>query len=157
VERTREFGEVYLGLALWRRLGLHEFLRELLQEGRESVPWEPVACVLKLARFCAQRSELGIAESWYERTALEDLLAVDAAQMNDDRHYRGLDLLGEHKEQLCAHLMERYRDWFGVRFEFPRQRGCGGDGDEVRRCGGFCGGSAARCRGEQWRRGVRPM
>jgi len=54
VERTREFGEGYLGLALWRRLGLHEFLRELLPEGRESVPWEPVACVLTLARFCAQ-------------------------------------------------------------------------------------------------------
>ena len=118
VERAREFGEVYLGLALWRRLGLHEFLRELLPEGRESVPWEPVACVLTLARFCAQRSELGIAESWYERTALEDLLGVDAAQINDDRLYRGLDLLGAHKEQLCAHLMERYRDWFGVRFEF---------------------------------------
>ncbi len=52
------------------------------------------------------------------RTALEDLLGVDAAQINDDRLYRGLDLLGAHKEQLCAHLMERYRDWFGVRFEF---------------------------------------
>jgi len=118
VERAREFGEVYLGLALWRRLGLQEFLRELLPEGRESVPWEPVACVLTLARFCAQRSELGIAESWYEHTALEDLLGVDAAQINDDRLYRGLDLLGARKEQLCAHLMERYRDWFGVRFEF---------------------------------------
>ena len=118
VERAREFGEVYLGLALWRRLGLQEFLRELLPQGRESVPWEPVACVLTLARFCAQRSELGIAESWYEHTALEDLLGIDAAQINDDRLYRGLDLLGAHKEQLCAHLMERYRDWFGVRFEF---------------------------------------
>jgi len=118
VERAREFGEVYLGLALWRRLGLHQLLRELLPQGRESVPWEPVACVLTLARFCAQRSELCVAESWYERTALEDLLGVDAAQINDDRLYRGLDLLGEHKEQLCAHLMERYRDWFGVRFEF---------------------------------------
>ncbi len=66
VERAREFGEVYLGLALWRRLGLHQLLRELLPQGRESVPWEPVACVLTLARFCAQRSELGVAESWYE-------------------------------------------------------------------------------------------
>ena len=25
VERVREFGKAYLGLALWRRLGLHEF------------------------------------------------------------------------------------------------------------------------------------
>ena len=38
--------------------------------------------------------------------------------MNDDRLYRGLDVLAAHKDQLCAHLMERYRSWFGVQFEF---------------------------------------
>jgi transposase len=26
--------------------------------------------------------------------------------------------LGAHKDELCEHLMKRYRDWFGVRFEF---------------------------------------
>jgi transposase len=118
VERTREFGDVYLPLSLWRRLGLHRLLRDLIEPGRESVPWEQVACVLTVARFCAQRSELGIAESWYQRTALEDLLGVAPEQINDDRLYRGLDVLGQHKQRLCEHLMERYRDWFGVRMEF---------------------------------------
>src|SRR5690606_26473060 len=66
VERTREFGEVYLGLALWRRLGLHRLLGELIQAGRETVPWPQAISVLAVARFCAQRSELGIAEGWYE-------------------------------------------------------------------------------------------
>src|SRR5262249_52487210 len=108
----------YLGLALWRRLGLHRVLQELIEQGRERVPWEQVASVLTVARFCAQRSELGIAERWYEQTALEDLLGIDPAQLNDDRLYRGLDVLGVHKDRLCAHLMERYRDWFGVRMEF---------------------------------------
>ena len=28
VERVRRFGDVYLGLALWRRLGLHNFFKE---------------------------------------------------------------------------------------------------------------------------------
>jgi hypothetical protein len=28
-----------------------------------------------------------------------------------------LDVLHAHKDALCAHLMERYRSWFGVRFE----------------------------------------
>ena len=34
VERVREFGSVYLALALWRRLGLHDLLSELMGEGR---------------------------------------------------------------------------------------------------------------------------
>ena len=62
VERTRDFGEVYLGLALWRRLKLDELLATLLPAGRESVDWARVAALLTIARFCAQRSELGIAE-----------------------------------------------------------------------------------------------
>jgi transposase len=118
VERTRDFGEVYLGLALWRRLKLDELLRTLLPAGREAVEWARVAALLTIARFCAQRSELGIAEHWYETTALDDLLGVAPERVNDDRLYRGLDELGEHKDALCAHLMERYRQWFGVRFEF---------------------------------------
>lgn len=118
VERVREFGDVYLALALWRRLGLHRLLRELIADGREAVPWELVSCVLSIARFCAQRSELGVAERWYQRTALEDLLGVSWEQINDDRLYRGLDVLHAHKDKLCQHLLARYQSWFGVRFEF---------------------------------------
>lgn len=118
VERARDFGEVYLGLALWRRLKLHTLLEELVEPGEEEVPWPLVAGILTVARFCAQRSELAVAEHWYERTALEDLMGVEARQVNDDRLYRGLDVLARHKQELCAHLRERYRDWFGVRFEF---------------------------------------
>lgn len=118
VERVREFGQVYLALALWRRLGLDKLLGELMEAGREMVDWATVACVLVVARFCAIRSELGIAEEWYEKTALEDLLGVEKARINDDRLYRGLDALARQKERLCAHLIERYKDWFGVRMEF---------------------------------------
>jgi transposase len=118
VERVREFGEVYLALSLWRRLGLHTLLNELLPAGREEVPWERIACLLTVARFCAQPSELGVAERWYQRTALEDLLGVAWGKINDDRLYRGLDELHEHKEKLTQHLLRRYEDWFGVGFEF---------------------------------------
>jgi transposase len=118
VERVREFGEVYLALALWRRLGLHTVLSELLGVGREEVPWETVACLLTVARFCGQLSELGVAERWFQRTALDELLGVDWTQVNEDRLYRGLDALHEHKEALTRHLLARYQSWFGVRFEF---------------------------------------
>ena len=118
VERSRDFGECYLALSLWHRLGLDTLLAELLPVGRESVGWAHTAALLTVARFCAQRSELGVAEHWYDTTALDDLLGVDTAAVNDDRLYRALDQLGAHKDALCAHLMARYRQWFGVRFEF---------------------------------------
>jgi len=118
VERVRDFGQVYLGLALWRRLGLHRLLSELIEAGREDVPWELTACILTLARFCGQKSELEVAQRWYGDTALEDLLGVPFEQVNEARLYRGLDVLHAQKDRVCAHLVERYRDWFGVRFEF---------------------------------------
>lgn len=118
VERLRQFGRVYLGLALWRRLGLHTLLEKLLPAGREEIGWNLIACVLALGRFCAQPSELSLAERWYDDTALEDLLGVPLEKINDARLYRGLDALLPHKDALCQHLLARYRDWFGVRFEF---------------------------------------
>lgn len=118
VERVREFGSVFLALALWRRLGLHELLAELIEPGREEIAWAEVAAVLTVGKFCGQASELGIAEEWYARTALEDLCGIPVEAVNDDRLYRALDKVGAHKDRLCEHLMERYRQWFGVRFEF---------------------------------------
>ncbi|MGA3181534.1 MAG: hypothetical protein ABSF38_14430, partial [Verrucomicrobiota bacterium] len=73
VERVRDFGRVYLALSLWRRLGLHTLLSRLIETGREEVPWELTACILTVARFCEQRSELEVAERWYADSALEDL------------------------------------------------------------------------------------
>ena len=64
VERLRQFGRVYLGLALWRRLGLHTLLKKLLPAGAEEVGWDLIAGVLTLGRFCAQPSELALAERW---------------------------------------------------------------------------------------------
>jgi transposase len=105
-------------LALWRRLGLHELLAELIEPGREEIPWAEVVAVLTVGKFCGAVSELRIAEEWYGRTALEDLSGMAVESVNDDRLYRALDKVGAHKDRLCAHLMERYRQWFGVRFEF---------------------------------------
>ena len=118
VERVRDFGQVYLALSLWRRLGLHTLLRDLMPPGRESVSWELIACILTVARFCGNKSELEVAERWYADSALEDLLGVPFHQINDARLYRGLDVLYQHKERLCQHLLERYQSWFGVEFEF---------------------------------------
>jgi len=118
VERGRDFGECYLALSLWHRLGLDQLLSELLPTGRETVGLAHTAALLTSARFCAQRFELGLAELWYDTTALDDLLGEDTSAVNDNRRYRALDHLGGHKDALCSHLMQRYRQWFGGRFEF---------------------------------------
>ena len=44
IERLRRFGDVYLGLALWRRLGLDGFFADAMEPGREEVPWPLIVC-----------------------------------------------------------------------------------------------------------------
>ncbi len=118
VERLRHFGDVYLGLVLWHRLGFMDFCKAQIPEGREEIPWSVMAAVLTLARFCAPSSELQIAESWYAKTALDDLLGVSVDKINDDRLYRALDALLPHKDALCRHLQKRYGELFGTTFDF---------------------------------------
>jgi transposase len=118
VERVRDFGKVYVALALWRRLGLHEFFGEQIRRGREEIDWATVACILGVGRFCDQGSELALGERWYAHTALDDLLGVDPADVYDNRLYRGLDQLLPLRDKLFVHLRERYQSLFGSRFEF---------------------------------------
>jgi transposase len=118
VERLRHFGDVYLGLLLWNKLGFAEFCKEHMTEGREEIAWSLMVSILVLARFCAPSSELQIAESWYEKTALDDLLAVPGDKINDDRLYRALDAILPHKDELCRHLQTRYGELFGTTFDF---------------------------------------
>jgi len=117
VERLRRFGEVYLGLALWRRLQLDAFFGEAMEPGREEVPWRTMACILVLARFCAPSSELQIADFWYARTALDDLLGVAPEKVNGDRLYRALDALLPHKDALFGHFQKVYGELFGATFD----------------------------------------
>ena len=117
VERGRTFGDVWLGWTLWRALRLDMVLERWLPEGREAVPWATMAAVLVLARLCEPSSELHIAEDWYRRTALEDLLALPAAQVNDDRLYRALDRLLPHKTALERHLVARLGELFALEYD----------------------------------------
>src|SRR2546425_7926857 len=117
LERGRTFGEVWLGWTLWRALRLDEALRRLLPEGREAVPWATMAAVLVLARLCEPSSELHIAETWYRGTALEDLLALPAPLVNDDRLYRALDRLMTPKTALQQHLVARLGELFALDFD----------------------------------------
>ena len=118
LERARGFGDVWLGWTLWRALELDRFCGEHLVEGRECVPWAAMAAILAIARLCEPASELHIAEDWYRRTALDDLLGVPAEHVNDDRRYRALDHLLPHEAgALEAHLKQRLGALFGLDYK----------------------------------------
>jgi transposase len=117
VERSRQFGDVYLALALWRGTGLEELCEQLLAVGKERIGWAKMAAVLVTARFCAPSSELHIAEDWYRRTALSDLLQLGDEEVNKDRLYRALDHLLLHKQALEAHLSRRCGELFAIENE----------------------------------------
>jgi hypothetical protein len=117
LERSRRFGDVWLSLVLWRALGLEELCRRLMPPGREEVPGADVAAVLVLARLCEPSSELPIAEDWYRTTALEDLLGITPAQVNDDRLYRCPDRLLTHKTAIEEHLRQRLGELFALEYD----------------------------------------
>jgi len=104
VSRSRDFGDVYLALTLWRTLCLDEFLERELVPGREEVSWGLMACVIAIARFLEPASELHIEGRWYKRTVLADFLGVKVEQVTDSRLYRTLDAVLPLKERIEQHL-----------------------------------------------------
>src|SRR6202023_1963506 len=56
--------------------------------------------------------ELHIAEDWYRRTALADLLQLGEEEITKDRLYRALDHLLEYKTAVEAHLSKRCGELF---------------------------------------------
>jgi len=117
VERTRRFGDCYLGLDLWKRLELDEFFAQHLDGNGADVAWSRVAAVLAINRLCAPGSELAVEQHWYPSTALDDLLHIEAGKLNDTRLYRCLDRLLPLKTKLEQHLKQRYGELFQAEFD----------------------------------------
>jgi transposase len=117
VERSRQFGGCWLGLALVRQLGLSALLEELLPQGREGISWSVMAQILVLGRMVEASSELRLAEHTYEAIALAELLGVPAEKVNEDRLYRSLDRLLPHKTALEKHLQQRLGELFQLDYD----------------------------------------
>ena len=117
VENCRQFGGPWLVLEVVRRLQLDEFLKGIIPPGREHVSWWRSALILVVARLCRPSSELYIAEQWYPKSAMPQLLGVPAARVDDNRLYRTLDHLLPHKVKLEAHLKNRMGDLFDLEYD----------------------------------------
>jgi hypothetical protein len=118
---ARAFGDVWLGLELWRQLGLDRIVARHIPAGRETV--SPALCVAieVISRLCVGQggptSEFGLAEHGYRRTALEDLLGVPDAEVTKDRLYRTLDALLKAKEPIERDLKARLGELFSLDFD----------------------------------------
>jgi transposase len=117
LERPREFGGPWLAHVLWRVLKFDELLERVMPRGREEVALAEMASILAIARLCDPRSELHIAEAWYRKTALDDLLGIPVHKVNDDRLYRALDHLLPHKGALEKHLRDRLGELFNLDYD----------------------------------------
>ena len=62
-----------------------------------------------MARLSEPSSELHIAEQWYRKTALDDLLGLPVEKVNEQRLYRALDRILPHEEAVEQHIRSRQR------------------------------------------------
>jgi transposase len=117
VERSRSFGDVWLGWRLWQALELDTFFEQALPPGREKVSWADLALVMVIARLCEPSSELHIAEDWYRRSALDDVIGIAPEDIYHSRLYRALDELLPLKDALEVHLKNRLGTLFALDYD----------------------------------------
>ncbi len=117
LRRPRMFGNCWLACEVWRQLGLDEFWRARLPEGREAVSWAKVVQLLVTNHLLDPSSEFRVHRQWFVSTALDELLEVDYAVAEKDRLYRCLDRVLAHKQDLFVWLRQKWADLFQADFE----------------------------------------
>lgn len=117
LRRPRPFGNCWLASELWHQLGLTEFWRERLPEGREAVSWEKVLRLLVINRLLEPGSEFRVHRHWFVESAMDTLLQADFAVADKDRLYRCLDRVLEHKQELFVWLKQKWAELFAADFE----------------------------------------
>jgi transposase len=116
-ERSRRFGDVWLALELIKKLGLDKLFESVMPDIHPKISWAALANVLIISRFCEPSSELHIAEQFYRKSALSDLMGIPDDDVYDNRLYRTLDKLLEHKDDIQKHLKERLGELFDVTYD----------------------------------------
>ena len=118
---ARAFGDVWLGLQLWRMAGLDEIVGRHVLPGRETVPPASMVAIEVISRLCVgqggETSEFALAEQGYRRTALEDLLGVPDEAVTKDRLYRTLDALLAAKEPIERDLKDSLGELFSLHYD----------------------------------------
>ncbi len=106
-EKAREVGSLHVGLQLYRRLGMEEILKERGYSDKARL----LTAAMVMNRLIAPSSEHTM-PTWFQRTAMADLLGQDVLAINDDQLYRNLDRLHPERTKIESELAERERGLF---------------------------------------------
>lgn len=117
LRRARPFGNCWLASELWDQLGLGEFWRTRLPQGREAVSWEKVLRLLVVNRLLEPGSEFRLHRHWFVESGMDVLLEEDFSVADKDRLYRCLDRILEHKTELFVWLKQKWAELFAADFE----------------------------------------
>jgi Transposase DDE domain len=114
---ARRFGDIYLGLWLWKLLHLDEIVDRHVPQGKETIRPADIVAIEVINRLCAPCSEFALAEHWYASTGLEDLLGVPDSAVTKDRLYRTLDRLLAAQEAIEEDLKARLGTLFQLEYD----------------------------------------
>ena len=115
--RPRAFGDCWLACELWNELRLGDFFAPLIDDERADVDWHLVLQLLVVNRLIDPGPEFRLHRLWFDRSAMDQLLGVDARIADKDRLYRCLDRILPHKDALCLHLRERFKTLFNSSYD----------------------------------------
>ena len=117
LHQARQWGACWLACQLWGELKLDEFWGDKLPSSREGTRWLNVLKTLVGYRLIDPGSEWRLHREWFRNSGMGDLLGEDLELVQDDKLYRCLDKLLEHKEGLFSYLRQRWEDLFQAGFE----------------------------------------
>jgi hypothetical protein len=117
LHRPRQWGACWLAMKIWDQLKLDDFWGKRLLPSREGTQWLNVLKTLTAYRLIEPGSEWKLHRVWYGKSAMGDLLGEDSEVIPQQKPYRCLDRLLEHKTAMFSFLRERWEDLFQAGFD----------------------------------------
>jgi transposase len=105
----RKVGPLHVGHQIWQRLQMEAVLKAV----GISAPARKLTEVMTLNRLVSPCSELAMV-GWSRREAVNDVLGVDAEQLNEDKFYRNMDRLHGHRMEIERELYAREKSLFNL-------------------------------------------
>ncbi len=105
----RKAGPLHVGHQMWQRLQMEAVLKAV----GISAPARKLTEVMTLNRLVSPCSELAMV-GWSRREAVNDVLGVDAEQLNEDKFYRNMDKLHGHRMEVERELYAREKSLFNL-------------------------------------------
>jgi len=117
LRRPRQWGACWLACNLYEQLELDQFFGERLRPGRKGTRWDLIVKALCCYQLIQPGSEWKLHRSWYEKSAMGDLLGAGFELAEIHKLYQCLDRLIVHKRVLFDHLTRRWKDLFNTKFD----------------------------------------